>query len=319
MQLGGKSDSEQQELVEFETALREQLQRWRSESIRGVWLHIPPSHADKVGACIRQGFQFHMVLNNDDSTSAGQRELVLTQWLPKDTPNRLPLGPTHQVGVGCLVWHPHDDHLVGSGERRMLVVQEKTGPAAAYGLWKMPTGLADPGEDLHRASERELVEETGLRAKFTGLVGFRQAHASRNASPISTSDNNKQQDGESEETPSSSKKKKASFSRKVSDLFFICQLELPSNVDDDTGTGKQQHDAFLACPDEIAAIQWMKVQDFCGQHHWSKSPIFMQFNQALLGDPSSFFSHSTLPLRVDSEHSNTIYTVNMGQHHESKE
>jgi len=46
--------------------------------------------------------------------------LILKQWLP-DTPSRLPLGPTHQVGVGALIL---DD------EGKMLVVQEKSGPAA---------------------------------------------------------------------------------------------------------------------------------------------------------------------------------------------
>lgn len=45
---------------------------------------------------------------------------------------------THQVGIGALVVHPT------SG--KMLAVQERTGPAAKRKLWKMPTGLTDPGE-----------------------------------------------------------------------------------------------------------------------------------------------------------------------------
>jgi len=45
--------------------------------------------------------------------------LILKQWLP-ESPSRLPLGPTHQVGVGALVLE----------EDKMLVVQEKSGPAA---------------------------------------------------------------------------------------------------------------------------------------------------------------------------------------------
>lgn len=56
-----------------------------------------------------------------------------------DTVSRLPLGPYFQAGVGCVVLHPSDPS-------KMLVVQEITGPAAARKLWKMPTGLIDPGK-----------------------------------------------------------------------------------------------------------------------------------------------------------------------------
>ena len=39
--------------------------------------------------------------------------------------------------------------------REVLVVQERTGPLRGKGVWKLPTGLVDAGEDLHRAVERE--------------------------------------------------------------------------------------------------------------------------------------------------------------------
>ena len=266
----------------FETALRDQLEAWKQQSIRGVWLHVPAQEADKIAACVRLGFEFHMVLDTG--------ELVLTQWLPEDTPNRLPHGPTHQVGVGCLVWHPLDHHLVGNGSRRMLVVQEKTGPAAAYKLWKMPTGLTDPGEDVHRASVRELMEETGLKASFSGLVAFREAHASKNASPLA------KEESKSRETST----RKTAFSRKASDLFFICQLELCK-----TGAGSD-YDSFSACPDEIAAIQWMAVEDYCAQERWGNSPVYTELNQGLIQEPV-LLPHKTLPLRHGSEATNTIY------------
>ena len=44
------------------------------------------------------------------------------KWLPEDSESRLPHGPTHQVGIGAIITHP----LTG----KMLVVQEKSGPAA---------------------------------------------------------------------------------------------------------------------------------------------------------------------------------------------
>ena len=40
----------------------------------------------------------------------------------------------------------------------------------------MPTGLVNAGEDLHDAVEREVLEETGIRAKFDCVLLMRQAH-----------------------------------------------------------------------------------------------------------------------------------------------
>ena len=41
---------------------------------------------------------------------------------------------------------------------------------------KVPTGLVNSGEDLHEAVEREVLEETGVRAKFDCVLLMRQAH-----------------------------------------------------------------------------------------------------------------------------------------------
>ena len=158
----------------FAERLEQQLRLWKAEGIiRGVWIHIPPQLAAYVPTCIQQGFDFHMVtpsatttndsdiMGNDNIRSTGSNSiLILSQWLP-DSTSRLPVGPTHQVGVGCLIWHPEDSPMLGP-QRRILVVQEKSGPAATFRLWKLPTGLADPNEDIHDAAIRELYEETGL-------------------------------------------------------------------------------------------------------------------------------------------------------------
>ncbi len=226
-------------ITDFATALQNSLQQWKQEGRKGIWLHVPAAQADHVGLAVAAGFRFHLVQ---------QTTLILSVWLPSfDDPSaisRLPAGPTHQVGVGCLVFHPDDSS-------KMLVVQEKTGPAAAWSLWKMPTGLTDAGEDIHAAAERELKEETGLSAVCRGILQFRQAHPTQ--------------------LTTNSRDSKRVY-RTNSDLFFVCVLQLPDN---------EAEIVFEACPDEIAAIQWMSVEDYCRQERWQSSPVYQEMNRVI--------------------------------------
>lgn len=107
----------------FDAHLTKALRIWAAEEKRGIWIRIPTAQSHLIPAITSQGFDFQ---------HAAPGEAVLTKWLPKHSESRLPHGPTHQVGIGALVLHP----LTG----KMLVVQERTGPAAARKLWKMPTG-----------------------------------------------------------------------------------------------------------------------------------------------------------------------------------
>jgi len=59
---------------------------------------------------------------------------------------------------------------------RVLLVRRANDPAR--GLWTLPAGFVDAGEDPARAAERECLEETGLVVQVTGLVDvmFGQEH-----------------------------------------------------------------------------------------------------------------------------------------------
>jgi 8-oxo-dGTP pyrophosphatase MutT (NUDIX family) len=187
LDLGKYSTAESNDFTEetFSKQLQEALTIWKMEGRKGIWIHIPAHASRYVHVCIQQGFEYHKILRED-----AQQILVLSQWLPP-TESKLPFGPTHQVGVGVVVLNPNN-------KTQMLAVQEKTGPAASYKLWKMPTGLLDPNEDVPDGAVRELYEETGLKASLKGIICFRQAH--RPGSP--------------------------------SDLFFVCLMELddPNNI-----------------------------------------------------------------------------------------
>jgi 8-oxo-dGTP diphosphatase len=59
--------------------------------------------------------------------------------------------------------------LVYDEERRLLVVKRAHEPSR--GLWSIPGGRVEPGEDDPAAVAREVVEETGLTVEVGDLVG----------------------------------------------------------------------------------------------------------------------------------------------------
>ena len=218
--------------IKLKECLSRSLQEWEECGKRGIWINsIPNSHVHLYPMLVREfGFEFHQA-------ASFQKTVVLTKWLPKDEESRLPHGATHQVGVGVIVFHP-------SQPNKMLVVQEKSGPAAASKLWKMPTGLVDPGEDISDAAVRELKEETGISCahELDRIVGFRQAHPS------------------------------SRYPNRPSDLFFLCHIRL---------TPGDEEIQLKAQETEIADIQWMDIDDYMNQHQWKDSPLFQSMHQVL--------------------------------------
>lgn len=53
-------------------------------------------------------------------------------------------------------------------DEEILLVRRANDPGR--GLWTLPAGFVDAGEDPARAAERECMEETGLRVKVTELI-----------------------------------------------------------------------------------------------------------------------------------------------------
>lgn len=55
-------------------------------------------------------------------------------------------------------------------DNNVLLVQE--GKEIVRGLWNLPGGHVEPGEDIVKAAEREACEETGLKFSLQHLLGI---------------------------------------------------------------------------------------------------------------------------------------------------
>lgn len=146
------------EIFQFRDELCECLEAWQAAGKKGLWLKVPLGAAGCVPIAVDQGFQFHHAKND---------YVLLTRWLPS-TPSPLPKYGFTQIGVGG---------VVVNSKNEILMVQERISPLPQFqGTWKLPGGLADPGEDFATTAIREVKEETGVDATFVGLASLRHNH-----------------------------------------------------------------------------------------------------------------------------------------------
>ncbi|XP_031116402.1 nudix hydrolase 10-like [Ipomoea triloba] len=151
---------ELQELMDsdvFEAALRDSLAEWKLQGKRGVWIKVPIGLAYLVEIAVKEGFWYH---------HAEPHYLMLVRWIP-ETANTIPANVTHRVGIGAIVMND---------KRELLVVQENNGRLKGRGVWKIPTGVVEEGEDIFEGAVREVKEETGIDTEFVEVLAFRQIH-----------------------------------------------------------------------------------------------------------------------------------------------
>ena len=144
---------------EFAGRLEASLARWTAEEVKAAWLEVPIDNAAVIPEAVSQGFIFH---------HSAEHYLMLTIILQEGA--WLPEFATHYIGIGGVVLTP---------ERELLVVREIYGAAGRPPTLKLPGGALHPGENLAEAVEREVLEETGVRAEFETIACFRHWHGYR--------------------------------------------------------------------------------------------------------------------------------------------
>ncbi|KAF7831273.1 nudix hydrolase 10-like [Senna tora] len=127
----------------FLTLLRASLLQWKKQRKEGVWIKLPIELVNLAETAVKEGFWFH---------HAEPSYVMLVYWIPQ-TGSTIPPNASHRVSVGAIVLND---------KKEVLVVQEKRGIFHGLGVWKIPTGVVDAGEDLFAAAIREVKEETGV-------------------------------------------------------------------------------------------------------------------------------------------------------------
>ena len=145
---------------EFESALRDSIEAWIAEGYRLVWLELPLSRAAFVPIAADAGFEYH---HAQEEYVMMTLQLVFGAYIPPYA--------THYIGAGAVVINERDEILVVSERYRMGTSR---GPG-----YKLPGGALHPGEHIAHAAVREVLEETGVHARFESLACFRHWHGYR--------------------------------------------------------------------------------------------------------------------------------------------
>lgn len=144
---------------EFRTQIEEAIHEWQVGELKLIWLEIPIEKARLIPIATEAGFTYHHA--NEDS-------LTLTYRVQTDA--FIPTYATHCIGAGGVVLNSRNE---------LLVVNERHRRDMSRPHYKLPGGALLAGEHLAEAVVREVMEETGVEAKFEAIVCFRHWHGYR--------------------------------------------------------------------------------------------------------------------------------------------
>ncbi len=152
-----ETDSIEDIVSEFKTSLISLQKQAKEEEKNLLWLDLTTKQNQHIAVALELGFEFH----NCEAT-----RITLTYQVVKDA--YIPVPPTHTIGVGAVVINKKNE---------LLMVRDRI--HNEHSIYKLPGGMVEHADKLSDAVEREVWEETGIKAKLTKMVSLLNAYPYR--------------------------------------------------------------------------------------------------------------------------------------------
>ena len=122
-----------------------------------IWLDLTIKQPQHIAMALELDFSFH---------NCEPHRTTLTYRVIKNA--YIPVPPTHTIGVGGVVINESNE---------ILLVRDRIHTARS--IYKLPGGMLEEGDTLEDGVEREVWEETGIKAKVIKMVSVLNSHPYR--------------------------------------------------------------------------------------------------------------------------------------------
>jgi ADP-ribose pyrophosphatase YjhB (NUDIX family) len=142
--------------LDFKMALMHLIEEAQSKQKNLLWIDLTTTQNQYIAIALELGFTFH---------NCEMYRVTLTYQVKADA--YIPVAPTHTIGVGAVVINQANE---------LLMVRDRIHTSSS--LYKLPGGMLEEGDKLSESVEREVYEETGIKAKMIKVVSVLNAHPS---------------------------------------------------------------------------------------------------------------------------------------------
>jgi len=142
---------------DFKYALTSLIGSAKEDKKNLLWLDLTTQQYQHIAIALELGFEFH---------NCEAQRITLTYQVKIDA--YIPVPPTHTTGVGAIVINDKNE---------ILLVRDRI--SSNHSIYKLPGGMVEHADKLSDAVEREVYEETGIKAKLIKMVSVLNSHPYR--------------------------------------------------------------------------------------------------------------------------------------------
>lgn len=141
----------------FKTSLMTLKEDSKTKNKNLIWIDLTTDQNQHIAMALELGFEFH---------NCEAQRTTLTYRVKKDA--YIPVSPSHTIGVGAVVINDKNE---------LLMVRDRI--HNNHSIYKIPGGMLEHSNQLSEAIEREVWEETGIKAKLIKMVSLLNSHPYR--------------------------------------------------------------------------------------------------------------------------------------------